>query len=130
MDELLQPNSLVRYWDRIPQVIRDSIDFSDSLGEQYLRVDSLCIVQDDSTSKHHQLAIVGEIYNSAIATLFVCTGANASFPLLAGCPTIDDLVKESLVNDDTVHDGRTNHEKSIDLREEYKKQKKYVENLK
>lgn len=41
------------------------------LGEQYLWVDALCIVQDDEEGKREQLRTIGSIYANAYATIAV-----------------------------------------------------------
>jgi hypothetical protein len=76
LDGLLLPESLKLVWNEIPKVIRDAIDFTDRIGERYLWVDSLCIVQD-APSKHMQIQHMAEIYNSATMTLMACVGKKA-----------------------------------------------------
>src|ERR1700712_5329626 len=62
---LAEPRSLMAHWDQIPRVVRDAIDFTDRIGERFLWVDALCIVQDDARSKHRQLQLMLDIYNCA-----------------------------------------------------------------
>lgn len=63
---------------KISVVILDAIRMTRELGEQYLWVDSLCVVQDDASIKHRQLALMAEIYISATATLIACSGTDAN----------------------------------------------------
>lgn len=42
----------------------------------------MCIVQDDVSSKHHQLELMAEIYNRATATLVACSSTNANDQLM------------------------------------------------
>lgn len=79
--ELSQPKSLQCYWSKIPSVIQDAIHFVAALGERYLWVDSLCIVQNDAKMKHHQIAQMGAIYNGAIASLVGAAGTDANYGL-------------------------------------------------
>ncbi|OCL02868.1 HET-domain-containing protein [Glonium stellatum] len=79
--ELSTPYSLQSYWDEIPKVIQDAIRFTARLQERYLWVDSLCIVQDDAASKHHQILQMAAIYNGALATIVAATGTDATNPL-------------------------------------------------
>lgn len=67
---------------RISQVIRDAMHLVSQMGERYLWVDSLCIVQDDPSSKHSQIAAMDKIYTSAILTVVAAAGDNAD----AGLP--------------------------------------------
>ncbi|KAH8671796.1 heterokaryon incompatibility protein-domain-containing protein [Tricladium varicosporioides] len=53
----------------IPRVIADAIRLCNDLGERYLWVDRLCIVQDDQASKHAQIKAMSEIYSSATFTI-------------------------------------------------------------
>lgn len=66
----------------IPKTILDAIHFVRDIGQRYLWVDTLCIVQDDDTDKLPQLAIMGRIYNSACLVVVAAAGhdANAGLP--------------------------------------------------
>lgn len=48
------------------------------LGERYLWVDALCIVQDDNASKQSMIERMHVIYQNAFLTLFVATGTDAN----------------------------------------------------
>jgi hypothetical protein len=81
-ESLMVPGALAFHKDSIPRVIIDAIDVVKNLEENYLWVDSLCIVQDDAEVKHHQIAHMAIIYSSAILTL-VAVGArdaNSNLP--------------------------------------------------
>lgn len=54
---------------RLPPVISDAISLSRDLGERYLWVDRLCIVQDDAQSKHHQICAMDKVYSLATFTI-------------------------------------------------------------
>ncbi|KAH7416685.1 heterokaryon incompatibility protein-domain-containing protein [Cadophora sp. MPI-SDFR-AT-0126] len=81
---LHEPRSLSKVFSKIPTVIQNAVGLAQQLDERYLWVDSLCIVQDHAATKHAQLALMAEIYNSATATIIACAGADASAVL---CPT-------------------------------------------
>jgi hypothetical protein len=81
LEDLLKENSLEKVKSEIPNVIQDAIYLSRCLGEDYLWVDSLCIVQDDPLIKHKQLALMAEIYNSATVTIIACAGCDADAKL-------------------------------------------------
>jgi hypothetical protein len=84
--ELSLPSSLQRYWSNIPAVIQDAIHFVAALGERYLWVDSLCIVQNDVKIKHHQILQMGSIYNGALACLVGAVGSDAASGLVGVRP--------------------------------------------
>ena len=80
LDELTRPLSLDSHIEELPWVVRDAITFVKSIGERYLWVDSLCILQNDPSTKHAQIAAMNVIYANAIATL-VALGKDAGFGL-------------------------------------------------
>jgi hypothetical protein len=83
MDVLMAGNNALKLaWNDIPRVVQDAITLTAEIGETYLWVDSICIVQDDADSKHHQLELMAEIYNRATATFIACCGDNASCSLI------------------------------------------------
>ena len=79
---LMTPESLREHEAAIPPVISDAILFVRSLGEPYLWVDSLCIVQDDANAKHHQITQMAVIYSSSLFTIVAIAArdANSSLP--------------------------------------------------
>ena len=69
LKELLQPGALGNRMQELPQIIRDAIHFVLELGEAYLWIDALCIVQDNDDHKHFQLSQMDKVYGSASLTL-------------------------------------------------------------
>jgi hypothetical protein len=69
--------SLSKYWNQIPQVIRDAIEFVEKIAEKYLWVDTLCIVQD-SESRHVEIGRMNQIYRKAVCTLVALDAEDAS----------------------------------------------------
>ncbi|EON68494.1 hypothetical protein W97_07704 [Coniosporium apollinis CBS 100218] len=65
----------------IPKVIKDAMEAMYSLGETYLWVDSLCILQDDVSVKHHQIANMAAIYSGAVLTIATVAARNANSSL-------------------------------------------------
>ncbi|KAF2818950.1 HET-domain-containing protein, partial [Ophiobolus disseminans] len=61
--------SPVSVGNQLPRTIRDSMVVVQLLGLRYLWVDRLCIVQDDPTTKPHQLASMASIYSNAYFTI-------------------------------------------------------------
>lgn len=58
--------------------IRDAIDVMQKLGETYLWVDALCIIQDDPVNVREQIAQMGQIYQAAVLTLIAAPDAPSS----------------------------------------------------
>jgi hypothetical protein len=53
LEKLSSPRGLTHV--ELPAVIADTIALCGDIGENYLWVDRLCIVQDDPESKHNQI---------------------------------------------------------------------------
>ncbi|KAH7224264.1 heterokaryon incompatibility protein-domain-containing protein [Fusarium redolens] len=83
LSRLQQPNSLGEI--HIPQTIKDAMDITEQVGERYLWVDALCIVQDDPTDLGHQTARMDLIYSKALFTILAACGEDSTSGL-AGLP--------------------------------------------
>lgn len=57
----------------LPETVADCICLCRDLGERYLWVDRLCIVQDDASSKHDQISGMDRIYSAAKLTVICAT---------------------------------------------------------
>jgi hypothetical protein len=53
----------------LPQVLRDAIYLTRTLGLGHIWVDRFCIVQDDCLTKHHQIEAMASIYANAYLTI-------------------------------------------------------------
>lgn len=61
----------------VPGTIRDSMRLVHGIGERYLWVDALCIVQDDIRMQQTQISQMHEIYTGALLTIIAAFGNNA-----------------------------------------------------
>ena len=61
---------------QLPKTIQDVIALTRQIGESFLWVDSLCIVQDDYEEKEEHLSCMGSIYANAYLTV-AATGGTA-----------------------------------------------------
>ncbi|KAI7782019.1 hypothetical protein LA080_013957 [Diaporthe eres] len=61
----------------LPQVIRHTIALVPRLGERYLWVDSLCIMQDDAECLERHICHMASIYAAALFTIVAADGADA-----------------------------------------------------
>ncbi|KAK1750900.1 heterokaryon incompatibility protein-domain-containing protein [Echria macrotheca] len=80
---LMRQDSLVasEHAAKIPQTIRDAMGLVRALGERYLWVDTLCIVQDDDTVRSAQIHAMASIYAGAVLTIVAAQGENADHGL-------------------------------------------------
>ena len=69
LDQLTKVGSLRCTTSELPQSIQDAIKCVSDLGETYLWVDSLCIIQDDDNDKAYQISQMHKIYSCALLTL-------------------------------------------------------------
>lgn len=66
-------------------IIRHAISLTSAIGERYLWVDALCIIQGDSAETVEQLNLMGAFYASALVTIVVADGdAAVGIPGLKG----------------------------------------------
>lgn len=59
---------------QMPQVIKDAMELLQRLGESYLWVDAICIVQSNQKDKQTIIEKMGDIYNYAYATIVAASG--------------------------------------------------------
>lgn len=86
-DHILRtPGTICAEDTAIPQTIRDAMKFTKMLGERYIWVDALCIVQDNTDDKLEQISNMGNIYSCAILTLVAAHGNSCHAGLLGVRP--------------------------------------------
>lgn len=62
----------------IPETIRDAMQLTGMVGYDYVWVDALCIVQDDSAARDHQITQMHEIYQHADVTIVAADGSDCT----------------------------------------------------
>lgn len=82
----IQHGGLEKVWDQLPRTIRDAIRLVNRLGERYVWIDSLCIVQDSITSWELNAQAMHLVYGNAKFTICAAdgdaeTGLRATEPL-------------------------------------------------
>jgi hypothetical protein len=68
--EISKPYGLFRHLDDLPRVIRDALIFTKAIGERYIWIDRICIVQDDDAEKSRIIPKMNVVYSSAFLTIF------------------------------------------------------------
>ena len=78
---LAQPGRLQEFWRLLPKTIQDAIKVVRSLGERYLWVDSLCLIQNDPEDLQIGIAVMDLIYERATMTIIAASGPHADYGL-------------------------------------------------
>lgn len=97
LSRLSQDGSLSRQTG-VPTLIDDSIELVRAIGEDYLWVDALCLIQDDSESKYAGIRNMHLIYSRAYLTI-VAASAKSAHSSLPGfrrgtrAPAMSETVK-------------------------------------
>ena len=76
----------------IPATIRDAITLVHAIGERYLWVDSLCIIQNDLMMQQAEIMRMGSIYLRALFTIIAAAGDNAN----RGLPGVEQGSREQV----------------------------------
>ncbi|KAE8447899.1 hypothetical protein EG329_010128 [Mollisiaceae sp. DMI_Dod_QoI] len=97
MDRLLQPGSLEKNDVYIPRTIQDAIEICKRMGQKFLWVDSLCIIQDEGDpDKAANIARMGRIYGEAVFTIVAGDAKTADSGMMG--ITKDRLVSDQLID--------------------------------
>ncbi|KAF9873415.1 hypothetical protein CkaCkLH20_09228 [Colletotrichum karsti] len=94
MEEMEKPGGLDP--DMLPEVVSDAIHLCAELGQRYLWIDRLCIVQDDMDTKTEQLDAMGVIYHRAFLTIVALgDGVTRGLPGISRRPRPSNFVNLS-----------------------------------
>lgn len=77
-ERLQQLGSLLGAAPQLPAVINDAIALTADIGERYIWIDSLCIVQDDRETKQACINKMDVVYDSAFFTIVAAEGTDAT----------------------------------------------------
>jgi hypothetical protein len=72
---------------KIPLIVVDALMLVKEIGERYLRVDALCIVQDDPAELKSTIRSMDRIYEDALLTIIPASGEDADSGLKGVRPT-------------------------------------------
>lgn len=86
IDLLKVPGGLTKGCEPMPGTIGDAIWLTHNIGERYLWVDLLCIVQDDNSNKHSMISSMDQIFLQASLTIVAVTGESADSGLFVSDP--------------------------------------------
>lgn len=93
--DLRKPFALARN-QNLSNTVRDAIRLTETLGERFLWIDQLCIIQDDITSKQPAIGNMDKIYAHAELTIVAAAGNNAvaGLPGINGRPRTPQVMEE------------------------------------
>jgi hypothetical protein len=86
---LQRPGCLKSKLDQLSKTVEDAIEFVQNLGQQYLWVDKLCIVQDEPAEKKKAIDNMALIYMRAHAVIIAASGCDAN----AGLPGVGENLR-------------------------------------
>ncbi|KLU86651.1 hypothetical protein MAPG_05663 [Magnaporthiopsis poae ATCC 64411] len=84
--------SLMRRSEKIHSTIRDAIEPTWRIGKRYLRVDTLCIVQDDPDDKTRLIGRMEDIFDTAPVTVVATAGIDVDAGLRDLSPRAGHLI--------------------------------------
>ncbi|KAJ4125319.1 hypothetical protein NW768_008936 [Fusarium equiseti] len=90
-----EEKSLERMWDQVPATIQHAIELVRHIGETYIWIDRLCIVQDDLEIKQEQINQMAFIYGNAYFTL-VATAAYSAEEGLRGIKDVSPSMHQNV----------------------------------
>jgi hypothetical protein len=85
---LLSHGGIRKNLSALPRTIRDSIDLVRALGERYLWVDALCIIQDSKRSWTLNSRVMDLVYGNAYLTICAADGQDANAGLQGLHPSL------------------------------------------
>lgn len=84
IERLAETGSLWNYIPLLPRTIVAAMEVVKAVGERYLWVDALCILQENTQESREQIAGMDAVYGSAVFTIVAAQGDNA----IAGLPGV------------------------------------------
>ncbi|KAF2629382.1 HET-domain-containing protein [Macroventuria anomochaeta] len=85
LQDMLREGSLDRIRNLLPKTVTDTIDLLKEMGEKYLWVDRLCLIQDDADDVTLGISMMDSIYRGSYFTVVAASGhdANAGLPAMS-----------------------------------------------
>ncbi|KDR69159.1 hypothetical protein GALMADRAFT_104107 [Galerina marginata CBS 339.88] len=92
--ELSTKGALLDLRHHIPKTISEAIDLVKLIGERYLWVDSLCLIQDDDDDMLDGISHMDLVYHCAVLTIIEAHGVDANAGLPGLHPGSRDVVQD------------------------------------
>jgi hypothetical protein len=81
-------------WNQLPLAFQNAVEISRRLGQGYLWIDALCIVQDDKQEWETESSKMAEVYGGAFITICATATANSTQSIFKSLP--DSYIQETL----------------------------------
>jgi hypothetical protein len=85
MDNLAQHSQQISFFD-LSLTFKDAIKLTLDLGQRYLWIDSLCIVQDDPKDWLREASKIASVYRNALVTLSALSSVDSTHGCRVLCP--------------------------------------------
>lgn len=114
VDELRVKGSIEDIWNQLSPTIQDAILFTRQLGERYIWIDSLCILQDNAQNAAANIEAMDSIYRYATTVLLVAedNAASRGLPGISNPRQVHQFRSELLPGLPVL--GRFNHSAYLD----------------
>ncbi|OBT77354.1 hypothetical protein VF21_03473 [Pseudogymnoascus sp. 05NY08] len=87
---------LERVWPDLPKTLNDAIDLVKAIGERYLWVDSLCLINDHEGDIALGVRLMNSIFQGSYFNIIAASGTNANAGLWRfGLDTKENMVLQS-----------------------------------
>jgi hypothetical protein len=75
--ELMTPHALEPLDEKLPKTIRDAIQLTKLMGEKFIWIDRLCLVQDDPDDMQQGIPKMDLVYEGSVLCVIAAAGADA-----------------------------------------------------
>ncbi|PMD42787.1 HET-domain-containing protein [Hyaloscypha variabilis F] len=102
LEELTQPFGIREIAGKLPKTIRDAMNLVEQLGQRFLWVDAMCIIQDDPVDLDVQIQHMNVVYGCATLTVVAASGSDSN----AGLPGLNSNSRKLLAIDQEIQGVR------------------------
>lgn len=95
LEGFTQPFGIREIAGKLPKTIRDAMDLVEQLGQRFLWVDAMCIIQDDPVDLEVQIQHMNVVYGCATLTVVAASGSDSN----AGLPGVNPNSRKLLAID-------------------------------
>ncbi|KAH9476435.1 hypothetical protein JR316_0012010 [Psilocybe cubensis] len=94
LDILTQKGAFKDHRDKVPVTVRDAMDLVQMIGQRYLWVDSLCLIQDNNEDMLDGVSHMDLVYQCSLCTIIASYGSDFNAGLPGVHPDSRDVYQE------------------------------------